>query len=534
MFGGHLCRLLKQLCKPMCAYTNQATPEFRTCIVGSGPAAMYTIESLLRFQATDPLVSKRLVIDVLEKLPTPFGLLRYGVAPDHPEVRNVEGKFQDLLSHPQVRFFGNVEVGRDVSVSELRNLYDAVILAAGCQEERKLEIPGENTLSGIYSARDFVAWYCGHPDYSHLWFDFSSTKDVVIIGQGNVALDVARIIGKQVESLRVTDISSVALDCLANSVVQNIHVIGRRGPVQASWTAKELRECLFSVKGLQPCFEKQELVISDVDREELNTSRTTRRCYDLLTKCFSERSVSQQDLFARKLYLRFLWTPVAFLSHDQNSEIDFAGEHILRFTQLRRNRLTGSSGKQKAVLVEGPLGDVNWKQQCELAFRSIGYKGKSFEEVPFDEKTGIVPNKWGRVISRTSPSLNSVAETESYETGLYVVGWLKRGPTGIIGSNKWDAEETVKTVVDDFLSKVKVNRYELSQGEDLLTLLLSRNVAFVDFKGWKRIDEEERRRGKRRGIEREKMLTWEELLEFGAVCTRSKTYGTESELLPKK
>ncbi|EME32453.1 ferredoxin--NADP+ reductase [Galdieria sulphuraria] len=518
----------------MCRYANTAASEFRTCVVGSGPAAMYTTECLLRFQAANPFISNRLVIDVLERLPTPFGLLRYGVAPDHPEVRKVEVKFQDLLSHPQVRFFGNVEIGKDVLVSELKNLYDAVILAAGCQEERKLGIPGENTLSGIYSARDFVAWYCGHPDYSQLWFDFASTKDVVIIGQGNVALDLARIIGKQVESLRTTDISSIALECLANSSVQNIHVIGRRGPVQASWTAKELRECLFSVKSLQPCFETQELVISDVDREELNTSRTTRRCYDLLTKCFAERSVSQQEVFSRKLHLRFLWTPISFQSLDENSELDYAFGKALRFTELRRNRLTGSSGKQKAVLLEDSVGDVNWKQQCELAFRSIGYKGKSFEGVPFDEKAGVVPNKLGRVVSRVEESLNSCEEPASYETGLYVVGWLKRGPTGIIGSNKWDAEETVKAVVDDFLSKLKTKRCEVASKEDMLTLLLSRNVAFVDFKGWKRIDEEERKRGQRRGIEREKILTWEELLELGAVRTTSKAYGKEPELLSKK
>ncbi|GJD06050.1 NADPH:adrenodoxin oxidoreductase, mitochondrial [Galdieria sulphuraria] len=442
MLNRHVWRHLKRVCRPMCRYANTAASEFRTCVVAN------------------PFISNRLVIDVLERLPTPFGLLR-----------------------------------RDVLVSELKNLYDAVILAAGCQEERKLGIPGEE-----FTPQEI------------------SLLDVVIIGQGNVALDLARIIGKQVESLRTTDISSIALECLANSSVQNIHVIGRRGPVQASWTAKELRECLFSVKSLQPCFETQELVISDVDREELNTSRTTRRCYDLLTKCFAERSVSQQEVFSRKLHLRFLWTPISFQSLDENSELDYAFGKALRFTELRRNRLTGSSGKQKAVLLEDSVGDVNWKQQCELAFRSIGYKGKSFEGVPFDEKAGVVPNKLGRVVSRVEESLNSCEEPASYETGLYVVGWLKRGPTGIIGSNKWDAEETVKAVVDDFLSKLKTKR----------------NVAFVDFKGWKRIDEEERKRGQRRGIEREKILTWEELLELGAVRTTSKAYGKEPELLSKK
>ncbi|GJD06051.1 NADPH:adrenodoxin oxidoreductase, mitochondrial [Galdieria sulphuraria] len=430
MLNRHVWRHLKRVCRPMCRYANTAASEFRTCVVAN------------------PFISNRLVIDVLERLPTPFGLLRYGVAPDHPEVRKVE-----------------------------------------------------------------MFWLSRRAQTWNSWREYSLRNLLRKRFRCLTSLSLVKV-----ESLRTTDISSIALECLANSSVQNIHVIGRRGPVQASWTAKELRECLFSVKSLQPCFETQELVISDVDREELNTSRTTRRCYDLLTKCFAERSVSQQEVFSRKLHLRFLWTPISFQSLDENSELDYAFGKALRFTELRRNRLTGSSGKQKAVLLEDSVGDVNWKQQCELAFRSIGYKGKSFEGVPFDEKAGVVPNKLGRVVSRVEESLNSCEEPASYETGLYVVGWLKRGPTGIIGSNKWDAEETVKAVVDDFLSKLKTKR----------------NVAFVDFKGWKRIDEEERKRGQRRGIEREKILTWEELLELGAVRTTSKAYGKEPELLSKK
>ncbi|KAK4524167.1 hypothetical protein GAYE_SCF02G2066 [Galdieria yellowstonensis] len=493
-FRDGLWRSWKVFYRSVC--TRVATPKFRVCVVGSGPAAMYSVECLLRFQATNAVVTNRLGIDVLERLPTPFGLLRYGVAPDHPEVRNVEGKFQELLSHPQVRFFGNIEVGRDISVSELRNLN---------------------------SRRDYTVW-C-------LFCKRFCCLNVVVIGQGNVALDVARIIGKQAENLKKTDISSVALDCLARSSVQNIYIVGRRGPVQASWTAKELRECLYSVKGLQPCFEKEELVISDVDREELSSSRSTRRCFDLITKCFAEQSGSQEQQFARKLHLRFLWTPIAFQGYNDNTKVDNRHENRLCFTLFRRNRLTGSSGRQKPVLLEESAGNVYWNQSCELAFRSIGYKGKPFELVPFDERAGVVPNKCGRVLSRVEQTSE---EEELFEKGLYVVGWLKRGPTGIVGSNKWDAEETVNVVAEDILSLAKTDTHNFSVREDLQDVLRTRNIAFVNFEGWKRIDEEERRRGQRKGIEREKMLTWEELLDFGVVGSVYKSQGDESELVTKK
>jgi len=313
--------------------------------------------------------------------------------------------------------------------------------------------------------------------------------------------------------------------------VQNIYIVGRRGPVQASWTAKELRECLFSVKGLQPCFEKEELVISEMDREELSSSRSTRRCFDLITKCFAEQSGSQEQQFARKLHLRFLWTPIAFQGYNDNTKVDNRHENRLCSTLFRRNRLTGSSGRQKPVLLEESAGNVYWNQSCELAFRSIGYKGKPFELVPFDERTGVVPNKCGRVLSRVEQTSE---EEELFEKGLYVVGWLKRGPTGIVGSNKWDAEETVNVVAEDILSLAKTDTHNFSVREDLQDVLRTRNIAFVNFEGWKRIDEEERRRGQRKGIEREKMLTWEELLDFGVVGAVYKSQGDESELVTKK
>jgi adrenodoxin-NADP+ reductase len=251
----------------------------------------------------------------------------------------------------------------------------------------------------------------------------------------------------------------------------------------------------------------------------------------LITKCFAEQSGSQEQQFARKLHLRFLWTPIAFQGYNDNTKVDNRHENRLCSTLFRRNRLTGSSGRQKPVLLEESAGNVYWNQSCELAFRSIGYKGKPFELVPFDERTGVVPNKCGRVLSRVEQTSE---EEELFEKGLYVVGWLKRGPTGIVGSNKWDAEETVNVVAEDILSLAKTDTHNFSVREDLQDVLRTRNIAFVNFEGWKRIDEEERRRGQRKGIEREKMLTWEELLDFGVVGAVYKSQGDESELVTKK
>lgn len=253
----------------------------------------------------------------------------------------------------------------------------------------------------------------------------------------------------------------------------------------------------------------------------------------MLTKCFAESSPSQGEAFVRKLHFRFLWSPIKFLSNDERHKAEVADKKALRFTQLRRNRLIGSSGKQKAVLVEDAVEDVDWKQPSELAFRSIGYKAEPFEGVPFDSKAGVIPNKSGRVLSSTERAL-STDESECYEKGLYVVGWLKRGPTGIVGSNKWDAEETIRVIADDFVSKLKIQPYDSTYREDMLNFLTCRNVAYVDFNGWRRIDEEERKRGQRKGIEREKLLTWEELLELGGVRSPCETYGSEPTLITKK
>eukprot|EP00871_Galdieria_phlegrea_P006077 jgi/Galph1/957/GphlegSOOS_G5614.1 len=532
----------KRLWRNFYTTVGSALPEFRTCVVGSGPAALYATEALLRIQKNASLpYFGNISVDIFEKLPTPFGLLRYGVAPDHPEVRNVENKFEELLSHPQVRFFGNVEVGKHIRISELRQLYHAIILATGAQEERKISIPGEDSIVGVHSAREFVAWYCGHPDYSHKFFDFSSVEDVVIIGQGNVALDVARIVGKSVDSLKMSDISSVTLQSLSNSRVKNIHIVGRRGPAQASWTAKELRECLFSVKELVPCFEEKRsmscgclLSISKTDQEELLASRGSRRCYELLQRCFAER-VALDSEFSRKLYFRFLWSPTAF--HGIERSLDDTGStmRLLNATSFRKNHLVGVKGQQRAVLIDDDSNENNhWNQKSELAFKSIGYLGKALESLPFNESTGTVPNKQGRVLILSDSDGKGRNSIEEFEDGLYVTGWLKRGPTGVIGSNKWDAEETVNAIVQDICLKVKAEPSRVAaigeySRDVTLELLAMRNIDFVDVEGWKRIDRREKELGRLKGKEREKILSWEELLQIGlssSVSYRTTTQGT--------
>ncbi|XP_004503452.1 NADPH:adrenodoxin oxidoreductase, mitochondrial [Cicer arietinum] len=456
----------------------------RVCVVGSGPAGCYTAEKMLKAR-------QEAQVDIIDRLPTPFGLVRSGVAPDHPETKIVVNQFSRVAQHERCSFFGNVTLGSSISLAELRKLYHVVVLAYGAESDRSLGIPGEN-LKGILSAREFVWWYNGHPDGRNLDPDLKSTDTAVIFGQGNVALDVARILLRPTTELATTDIASHALATLEESSIRVVYLVGRRGPAQAACTAKELREVL-GIHNLDISIQESDLLLTPADEEELKNNRIHRRIFELLSKAATSRP---RHAGQRQLRFVFFRKPDSFLeSKDSTGHVSGV--------RIEKTVLKGvGPGKQIAVGT-GEFEDI----KCGMVLKSIGYKSVPVDGLPFDHKKGIVPNERGRVLSDTS-------DTAVLEEGLYVCGWLKRGPTGIVATNLYCAEETVSSILEDLEKGVLISSTAVPKsGRDgLLKLLHDRNVRIVSFNDWEKIDSEERRLGSLRNKPREKLATWNELL----------------------
>lgn len=455
----------------------------RVCVVGSGPAGFYTAEKVLK-------AHQEAEVDIIDRLPTPFGLVRSGVAPDHQETKIVVNQFSRVALNERCSFFGNVLLGSSVSLSELREMYHVVVLAYGAESDRVVGVPGEG-LEGIHSAREFVGWYNGHPDCSDLDPDLKRTDTAVILGQGNVALDVARILLRPTTELAKTDIASHALDSLQKSSIRKVYLVGRRGPVQAACTAKELREVL-GIKDLYIRIVEADLSKSAADEVEVKNSRIRRRVHELLTKAASSQP-SNPTPGQRELHFVFFRRPEQFLGSDDSSG-KVTGVRLEK-TILKED---DGSGRQSAVGT-GQFEDL----ECGLVLKSIGYKSVPVDGLPFDHHKGIVPNISGRVLS---------AENAILENGLYVAGWLKRGPTGIIATNLYCAEETVTSIMEDLngvlnLNLPKPGRVGLEQ------LLDSRGVRYVPFSGWEKIDLKEKSMGELKCKPREKLTRWEELLK---------------------
>ncbi|KAH1135876.1 hypothetical protein GLYMA_05G229400v4 [Glycine max] len=489
----------------------------RVCVVGSGPAGFYTAEKMLK-------AHQQAQVDIIDRLPTPFGLVRSGVAPDHPETKGLEwvfwisriyrvccqffqgwilslpenlqqiviNQFSRVAHHERCSFLGNVTLGSSISLSELRELYHVVVLAYGAESDRSLGIPGEN-LKGIHSAREFVWWYNGHPDGRNLEPDLKSTDTAVILGQGNVALDVARILLRPTTELATTDIASHALATLEESSIRVVYLVGRRGPAQAACTAKELREIL-GIHNVDIFIQESDLLLTPVDEEELKSNRIQRRVHELLSKAATSKP-KHACLNQRELHFVFFRKPNSFQeSKDRAGHV--SGMHF------EKTVLQGvSPGKQIAVGA-GEFEDI----KCGMALKSIGYRSVPVDGLPFDHKKGVVPNDRGRVLS--DPSDPSVLEK-----GLYVCGWLRRGPTGIIATNLYCAEETVSSISADLENGGLISSSTLPKpGRDgLLQLLHDRNVRVVSLSDWEKIDSEERRLGSSRNKPREKLASWDEL-----------------------
>jgi ferredoxin--NADP+ reductase len=444
-------------------------------VVGSGPAGFYAAGSLLD---ADPPAE----VDMIERLPTPWGLVRLGVAPDHPKLKTVSRAFERIAAKPGFRFFGNVEVGRDLSHSDLARLYDAVIYAFGAQSDRQLGIPGEE-LAGSWSATEFVAWYNGHPDFQELEFDLDVER-AVVIGNGNVALDVARMLALTPEELAPTDTTDAAIETIGSSPIREIVVIGRRGPAQASWTTPELKE-LGELAGAGVVVDPAELELDAASEASLEHDTNAQRNMEVL-RGFAERTPEGK---ARVVRLTFLRSPVAL-----------HGQERVESIELARNRLEERDGKLAAVAT-----DERETLECGLVFRSVGYRGIGLPDLPFDERRGTIRNDGGRVIDTDG----------EHVAAAYCAGWIKRGPTGIIGTNKKDANETVNLLVEDVRAGRVSHRDEVN-ADGLESLLGERGVRAVMYPGWVSIDELERAAGERLGRPRVKLSTWDELLAAAA------------------
>jgi ferredoxin--NADP+ reductase len=455
----------------MGAVGSQENP-LRVAIVGAGPSGFYATEALFK--------SGHVVhVDLIERLPAPFGLVRHGVAPDHPKLKEAIQVYDRLARTPGVRFLGNVMVGRDVSVEELQAAYHAVIFACGAETDRRLGVPGED-LAGSYTATEFVGWYNGHPEFRNREFDLDQ-EVAVIIGQGNVAADVCRILAKTVDELKHTDITEYALDALSRSRVREIYVVGRRGPAQAKFTAKELRE-LGELNDAEPVIDPAELELNPESLAEFEERRGAgaKKNYEIM-QGFAAQPPSGRS---RRILFRFLLSPV---------EIQGNG-HVERLV-FERNRLVGGPYEQTAR----GTGD-RVEIAAGLVFRSIGYKGVPIPGVPFDERQGIFPSSEGRIVDQTGVPIPS----------LYASGWIKRGPTGIIGTNKPDSVATVASVLADLPS---LDSGPKPGAEGLTSLLSGRGPRVVSYDDWLAIDQAEVTRGAPMGKPREKFARIEEMLE---------------------
>lgn len=448
------------------------TPErpLRVAIVGSGPSGFYAAEALFK---ADLAVR----VDMFDRLPTPYGLVRGGVAPDHGKIKSVTKVYDKIAANDGFAFFGNVEIGRDLAVDDLRRFYDAVLFASGAETDNRLGIPGED-LPGSCTATEFVGWYNGHPDYRDRVFDLSC-EAAVVIGQGNVAMDVSRILAKTVDELRETDIAEHALDALAESKIRTIHLVGRRGPVQAKFTQPEIKE-IGELADCDPIVHPADLELAPEDLDELTdaTNQHSQKNFAVLQD-FAKRNPAGKG---RRYVMHFLKGPVELRGAGRVEEI-----------VLEKNALTGPAGNRQAK----GLGEYE-TLACGIVFRSVGYRGVAIPGVPFDERKGRIPNDLGRVLD------NGAAVP-----GLYAAGWIKRGPSGVIGTNKPDSQQTVQSLLADLPS---LRPCAEPDSAALAALLADRGVRHVSFADWVRIDAAESARGAAKGKPREKFTRINEML----------------------
>jgi ferredoxin/flavodoxin---NADP+ reductase len=472
--------------------TDDSSP-LRIAVIGSGPAGFYTAGHLLKH------ANERIEVDMLERLPTPWGLVRSGVAPDHPKIKSVTRIYEKTAAHPRFRYFGNVTFGEHVSREELLAHYHAIVYATGSPLDRPLGIPGEE-LTGSHAATEFVGWYNGHPDHSGLEVDLVSAERALVIGNGNVAVDVARMLVLSTTELAATDTADHALEVLARSRVREVLVLGRRGPAQAAFTNPELLE-LDEIEGADVLVDKNELeralVVHDAKSEE---DATSRRNVEILRRYAEHTPIAGH----RRIILRFLLSPVA---------LSPGPDGALAAVELVHNELVAA----KDGALRARATDQTETVRADLVFRAVGYLGVPLPGVAFDERAATILNDSGRVLD---------PQTRKPLPGEYAVGWIKRGPSGVIGTNKKDAQETVDAMLtdlesgsDDAASRAR-NMPEQADAAAIEELLRGRQPDLITYSGWEAIDRHEQALGQSSGRPRVKLTAIEEMLRVAAAQGR--------------
>lgn len=450
----------------------------RVAIIGSGPAGFYAADHLLK-QANSVVQ-----VDMFDKLPTPFGLVRFGVAPDHAKIKSVTKIYDGVAANQRFRFFGNVEFGRHVKLDDLKQFYHQIVFTNGAQSDRRMGIPGED-LKGSYTATEFVAWYNGHPEFRDLKFDLSQER-AAIIGVGNVAIDVARILCRTIDELAKTDIADYALEALRHSKIKEVYLIGRRGPVQAAFTPPEVKE-VGEMQDADAITLPDEMQLDELSRAELATTtdpRVKRKMDSLMS--YAGRKPSGKS---RVLYIRFLLSPVE-LCPGSNGQV--------KQMKLVRNILVKSdsgslSAKATDNFQELPVG---------LVFRSVGYRGVALADVPFNDKWAVILNQNGRVLD---------PQTQKHMLGLYTSGWIKRGPSGVIGTNKPDSVETANAMLED-LANGAIPSPAHPDPALAEKFICEHQPKYFSYADWKKLDEMEIARGASQGRPRIKFTSVEEML----------------------
>jgi ferredoxin--NADP+ reductase len=455
-----------------------ADNPLRVAIIGAGPTGFYAADHLLK--------QKDLVVevDVFDRLPTPFGLVRGGVAPDHQKIKSVTKVFDRTAHSPGFRFFGYVEFGRDVSLDDLRDHYHQIIYTTGAQTDRRMNISGED-LAGSHPATEFVAWYNGHPDFRNCEFDLSGER-AVVIGVGNVAVDVARILSRVPEELAKTDMADHAIKALSHSNLKEVYILGRRGPAQAAFTTPEIKE-LGELQDADVYVPPAEAELDPLSQAALARSqdRSTEKKVEILQD-YAHRELSGKS---RKLTIRFLISPVEFIGNEKGQ---------VKAMRLVKNELYAT----EAGTLRPRATDQFEELPVDLIFRSVGYRGVPLPGVPFHEKWGVILNEKGRVLN---------PETQKPVVGEYTAGWIKRGPSGVIGTNKPDAVETVTCMLED-LKKGAVRNPAHPGAAAIEKLVRQRQPDFFSYQDWLRLDEIEVARGKETGRPRVKFTKIEEMI----------------------
>ena len=445
----------------------------RVAVVGSGPAGIYASDLLIK---SDVDVS----IDLFERMPAPFGLIRYGVAPDHPRIKGIVQSLHRVLDKPELRLLGNVDVGNQVTVEELRDYYDAIIFATGATADRDLNVPGAD-LPESHGAAEFVGFYDGNPDFKRNWN--LEANSVAVIGVGNVALDVARVLAKTGDELHVTEIPDNVYDSLSTNAAEEIHVFGRRGPAQAKFTPLELKELDHS-----PTIE---VVVNpeDIDYDEASIeARRSSKTQDMVCSVLEQYAIRDPKGAPHKLFIHFFESPVEIIGKDG---------HVAAI-KTERTELNGDGS------VHGTGKFTTWPVQS--VYRAVGYRSDEVNGVPFDTNKAVIPNDGGHVVDLDSGEIIP---------GLYTTGWIKRGPVGLIGNTKSDAKETTTMLLADYKDG-KLSEPAKTDPEDVIEFLKSKDIAYTTWDGWYKLDAAERALGEPEGRERKKIVEWDEMVSHAS------------------